>query len=687
MPVFRTLLASGVFRRLLPRCGRRGVLLALALGACLGSAAGQATDFADLSLEQLTHYDITTLGRKNATVFDTPAGSDVISGDEIHQSGATSLPEALRLAAGVQVSRIDSLNYAISVRGFDDATSSKLLLLMDGRVVYNQLLGGTDWALLDLMLDDVNRIEVQRGPAGTLWGANAVNGVINIVSKNAHSTLGAMASVIVGDELKTSVAVREGFEITPAAALRIYAKYQSQGDYGAGGDTGILDSNSRLAGTRFDWDRPGGGGLSVIAEYRELRVDSNTGLPDYFPPDYSLVVPEQRRERSGDLTAHWTQPVTDDGELSVLTSLDRGNSEQFVGDERHTTSNVDAQATLHPLKSNEVIAGATFRSTSDRVRNSPWLIYDTPAATTNFYGIFLQDEVTIVPEVFTVTAGAKIERNTFTGWETQPSIRALWHPTPNQALWAAISLAARTPSRAERGVHYFAAVIPPSADLPLPIGLVANGDPHFSSEHVVSYELGHRIKLGGGWSADTSLFYSRYRDLRGLAVVLLTPDFTAIPPSMVADLDATNSLYGYTAGGEFSLNWKPAPVFELRGSAALVRTHLYQGVFGVEADPSVAGLIGNTPPEEYKLHASWRPFEHWSMDLVGRHTGPLAEASVPSYDGLDARIGWALRPNLELELVGQDLLKPTHLEISSEFIGMSVRPIARSFFVRVTYRH
>lgn len=686
MPVFRPLHVPGVYRRSLRCRWRTGLCTGVTLLALVRPAAGQATDFADLSLEQLTHYDVTTLGRKNATVFDTPAPADVVTGDEIHDSGATSLPEALRLATGVQVSRIDSVNYAISVRGFDDATSSKLLLLMDGRVVYNQLIGGTDWGLLDLMLEDVNRIEVQRGPAGTLWGANAVNGVINIVSKNAHSTLGEMASVIVGDELRTSLAVRDGFEISPAAAMRVYAKYQSQGDYDASQGTGILDSNSRLAGTRFDWDRPGGGGLYVIAEYRELREDSNTLLASYLPPNYTLIIPEQERDRSGDLTARWSQPFTDDGELSVLASLDRGNSQQVAGDERHTTSNVDAQATFHPFKNNEIITGATLRSTSDRVRNSPWLMYDTLAATTNFYGAFFQDEVTLVPEVLSVTAGSKFERNTFTGWEIQPSVRALWHPTANQAVWAAVSKAARTPSRAERGVQYLAAVVPPSPEFPLPIGLVANGDPNFSAEHVVSYELGHRLTLGGGWSVDTSLFYSRYTDLRGLDVTLLTPNYTAIPPYAVADLDATNSLYGYTSGGEFSLDWKPAPVFELRGSVALVRTHLYQDNPGLGVDPSVAGLIGNTPPEEYKLHASWRPFEHWSVDLVGRHTGPLSEASVPAYDGLNARVGWKIRPEWEVEVVGDDLLRPTHLEISNEFIGTAVRPIARSFFVRLTYR-
>jgi len=667
------------------------ILTLLFAGTCY-SAAGQSTDFAELSLEELTHYDVTTLGRKNATVFDTPAPTDVVSGDEIHNSGATTLPEALRLSTGVQVSRVDSLNYAISIRGFDDATSSKLLVLMDGRTVYNQLDFGTNWGLMDMVMDDVNRIEVQRGPAASLWGTDAVNGVINIVSKNAHSTLGELVSIATGDQLDSAISVRDGFEITPAAAMRVYAKYQKQGDYGdyqgeAAGTSGVTGWNSRLAGTRFDWDRPGGGGLSVIAEYRELRTDSNTLLPTVIPPLYSIVVPEQERERAGDLTAHWTQPVTDDGTLSVLASFESGDLEEFLTGERHTTSNIDSQVTLHPVPHNEVIAGATFRTTSDHIHNTPYLIYDDPAETINTAGVFAQDEIAAIPEILNFTLGTKMERNSFVGWETQPSLRALWHPTRSQSIWLAVSSAARIPSRAERGVHYYAASLPPGAAYPLPVELFANGDPNFGAEHVLSYELGHRFEIGRVFSIETSLFYSRYTDLRGLRPMVSPPIFTQGPPYIVLDFDATNSLSGYTSGGEFSLHWRPQPTFDLKASVASLRTHLQEDSPGAIPDPSVFGLEGNSPHEEYKLNGTWHPAAGWTAVLLARETGALPESQVPAYTGLDARLAWTLSPNVELEVVGRDLLKREHTEIAGYFLSTVARPIARSFYFGLTYHH
>ena len=669
-----------------PRNRRRyhAALSALLAGLLLPAAA-QTPAFADLSLEQLVHYEVSTLGRKNAAVFDTPAPAYVLSADDIHRSGATTLAEALRLAPGVQVSRIDSVNYAIAVRGFNDATSSKLLVLKDGRSVYNQLSSGTNWGLLDLVLEDVSRIEVQRGPAGTLWGANAVNGVINIVTKNAHSTLGSFASVARGNELDAAVTVRHGFSVTPTTAARVYAKYQEQGDFGAPAGAEISGWNSRLVGTRFDWDRPGGGGFSASAEFRELRTDAVESLPQLLPP-YQMLVPEQRRARSAELSLRWSQPVGTDGQLSALAAVERGDNEQFQSGERHTTADLEVQLTLRPLPRHEVIAGTTVRATDDRLRNTRWLTYDDPRAATNFAGAFLQDEITLIPERLDLTVGCKFERNSYSGWETQPSLRALWHPTRSQSAWLAVSRAARTPSRSERGVHFFAGAAPPGPVYPLPVAIVASGAPDFSSEHVTSYELGHRFAAGPTFSVDTALFYSKYYDLRGLRPGFFPPDFATFPPHFNLVLDAANNLRGHTSGGEVSLHWHAHAQIELNASVASVRTSLREIGAGLLADPSVLGLTGNTPHEEYKLHATWHPNARWTVDLMARHTGRLPASGVPAYLGLDLRLGWSPRPDLEVELVGRDLGQPDHPETASSFLGTGAQPIARSVFLRFTVR-
>lgn len=400
-----------------------------------------------------------------------------------------------------------------------------------------------------------------------------------------------------------------------------------------------------------------------------------------------ITVPEQRRDRKAELSARWSQPIAGDGQLSALAALERGDTTRYAGDERHTTADFDLQVTLHPILRHEVIAGATYRSTADRIRSTPWLSYDRASATTDFYGIFLQDEISLVPDRLSLTAGAKIERNSYSGWETQPSLRALWHPAKNQAVWAAISRAARTPSRGERGVSFFAAVSPPNLLLPLPLKIEANGESSFSSEHVTSFELGHRFEAGPLFSIDTALFRSNYTDLRGLSPSFSGPDFTAAPPHLKLKFNATNSLRGHTSGGEVALRWHPTRSFQLSGSIASVRTSVLEINPGITADPSVAGLVGNTPHQEYKLHATWHLRESWTLDAVARHTDRLPAGDIPAYDGLDLRLTWLLRTQVELSLVGTDLLRAQHTEIAASFIGGDVRPIRRSGYLQLTYRH
>jgi iron complex outermembrane receptor protein len=644
------------------------------------------SDFSDLSLEELIQVEVSSLGRKTSTVFDTPAPAYIVGNDEIHRSGALDLPDVLRLVPGVQVSRSSSANYAITIRGFNDATSNKLLVLMDGRSLYNQLFSGANWTFQDLMLSDVSRVEVQRGPAGTLWGANAVNGVINLVTKNAHSTVGSLVSFAYGDQLNSATEIRQGWNITPATAARVYAKYQDQDNDGTKSGTGSKGWNSLLAGTRIDWDRPGGGGLTVIAEHRELRVNGDVTEPTVIPP-YGQTFDDPELTRGTDLSVKWTQPVFTDATLSAQASVEHGNTDQFAAGERHTTADIDTQLTLHPLARHEVITGVTYRSTTDHLRNSEWYQYGVDAATTTFVGAFVQDEIALIPERVALTVGTKIERNSYSGWETQPSIRILWHPTKQQTVWAAVSHAARTPSRSERDITLYALTYPPTPDNPLPGKLLAHGASDFSSEHVTSFEAGHRFQAGKYFSIDTSLFYSDYSDLRGLRPGYIPPDFSSFPPYYTLLFTATNNLEGHTSGGEFALRWQPLTHLKFDASVASVRTSLQQSSTSAAPDPTISGLIGNTPHEEYKFHAAWDIAPTWAVDLFARQTGRLAESGVPAYTGLDVRLSWQPRPDWEIEFVGHDLLDPYHPEISGFFVGSDVQQIARSFFFRVTYKH
>jgi len=651
----------------------------------LNPSFAQTTDYTELSLEELSAVRIFTLGRKQATLFDTPNAAAVVTGEDLHRAGALDLAEALRIVPGVQVSRIDAFNYGISIRGFNDPRSSKLLVLMDGRSLYSTTSTGAYWNYHELMLEDVDRIEVLRGPGASLWGANAVNGVVNIVTKPADATLGSLFTVARGDELETSVALREGLRLNNSTALRVYGKFQDHDSYGVTTDTASRGWSNSLIGTRLDWQRPGGGGLTVIGEARSLRVRGDTVFPSILPPYYA-VVPEVQRARGGNVSAHWVQPAFGNGEISVLGTYELFDSTKADSGENRSTYGIDFQVTLHPGSRNEIIAGATFRADVDDLTESPWVTYHEPHGRTYFTGVFVQDEITILPDRLLVTAGSKFERNSFTGWETQPSLRAILRTTKNQRSWIGISRAARTPSREEREIKVFGGVWPPQPGIPLPIAVNAVGSHTLNSEHVTAFEFGHRYEPNSHLSFDLALFYNRFTDLRATTISGMDLVFTPVP-HVEQQVLATNNLYGSARGADFSVRWQPIPSLKIEGSVAAVRTVLHEYIPGSPPDLSIEGLVGSTPKQEYKLRVSWDPRPDWSFDLIGHRFDRLPGPQLQAYTGLDARIAWHPREYLEVDLVGRELLDPSHGELSKNFIGAEVRETSRSFFLRLTYRH
>lgn len=659
------------------------LVLSFVLAALSGSA--QTTDYTELSLEELTAVRIFTLGRKQATLFDTPAAASVITNEDIHRSGALDLAEALRLVAGLQVARIDSFSYGVTARGFEDATSNKLLVLTDGRSLYSTTSTGAVWNYHELVLEDLDRIEVLRGPGASLWGANAMNGVVNIVTRPAEATLGSMLTVAHGDQLGVSVALREGFRLNSQTAVRVYAKYHDEGDYGVTHDTASGGWSNRLIGTRLDWQSKGAGRLTIIGEQRSLLIDSTTELPTLFAP-YSALLPETQRSRGGNLSAHWTQPIFENGELSALATFERVDSTQVAYGEDRDTYGLDLQLTLHPFLRHEVITGLTFRQDRDHLTDSAWFKYTPSDAKTQFTGAYLQDEISVLPDRLLLTIGSKFERNSFSGWESQPSLRAIFRTSKTQRTWMGLSRAARTPSRLEHGVDFFAYTNPPSDTFPFPATVQASGSRDFRSEHVTALEFGHRYEPTYQLSFDLSLYYNFYDDLRGTWYA--EPVFALAPvPHAVQTVYADNSIKGSTYGGEFEVRWQPGPTFKLEASVASVRMDLHQRVASPIPDPSIAGIVGATPHQEYKLRAQWDPLPHWSVDTSVRHVEALPGPQLPSYTGFDARIAWHPDTTWEVDLVGRDLLDKSHGESSKNFIGDQVRETARSVFLRVTYHH
>lgn len=669
-------------------CRNASAPLAFLLAAvhlCQG-AAPVPDDFTELTLEELSQIQVTSIARKHGSLFDTPAAAYVLTSDDIHRAGTTDLASTLRGVPGLQVGQIDSFNYAISARGLNDATSSKLLVLMDGRSLYSQTFSGAYWNYHALMFEDIDRVETIRGPGASLWGANAMNGVINIVSKSAFSTQGSLVSASRGDRLDALVALRHGWQFGAATAVRVYGRVHDEGDYGRFDREGVNGWKTRLAGTRLDWKRPGGGGLMVMTEFREQRLTSLTRVPTLLPP-FADDMPDRRFRRGGHVLGRWRQPVAGTGELTVQASYERLKAADLAFGESHHILDSDLQLSLRPFRGHDLLAGVSARRDADRLISSPRLTYSPATAATTFLGAFIQDEITVVPRRLAVTVGSKMERNTFTGWELQPGVRALWSPTSRQRIWAAVSRAARTPSRAERAITWFAAVQPPTADVPLPTAFIAQGSPTFDSEHLTAFELGHRVKVTPRLTIATDFFLNRYRDVRSLRATLIP--FKPVPsPHATFIMSASNSVEGDTLGGEIIVRWRVNPALYLEASASTLRYN-FRDLSTLSEDPlqlSVPGLVGSTPREEYKFRGNWDITDDWSLDLLARHVGALPQQGIPSYEGLDLHLSWRPRHEVEIELILRNALDPRHPEAPPLFLGGGAREIPRSFHLRVTYR-
>lgn len=658
------------------------IALILSLTTLPRPACAQTTDYTELSLEELTAVRIFTLGRKQATLFDTPNAASVATNEDLHRSGALDLAEALRLLPGMQVSRIDSFQYAVTARGFNDATSNKLLVLMDGRSLYSTTSTGANWNYHEVIMEDVDRIELLRGPGASLWGANAMNGVVNIVTRPAEATLGSMLSVARGDELDLSVALRQGVRLNDHTAVRVYAKFHDEDSYGVVSDTASGGWSNHLIGARMDWQSRNGGRLTLIGEQRSLEIHSDTEFPALVAP-YLAIRPETQRTRGGNVSAHWIQPVLGSGELSVLGTFERIDSTQAGYGEDRDTYSLDLQLTLHPAPRHEVITGLTYRQDLDHLTSSPWFEYAQPDARTLFTGAYVQDEISILPDRLLVTLGSKFERNSFSGWETQPSLRAILRTSKTNRTWIGISKAARTPSRIESGIDYFAYVFPPDAMSPLPVEVRAIGSADFDSEHVTAFEFGHRYEPNHRLSFDLSLFYNCYEDLRGTSAGGFALDLDPVP-HVDQFIIANNGLRGTTHGGEFSARWQVTPAIRLEGSVSAVRMALREYHPGIIADPSIAGLTGATPHQEYKMRLQWDLRADWSFDAALRYVDALPGPQLPAYTGFDARVAWRPNAACEIDLIGRDLLDPSHGESSKLFIGNQVREISRSMYLRAT---
>ena len=665
-------------RRLLP------VLLAAVL-ACPARGA-DADRLGDLSVEQLLDLKVTSVARREEKLSQSPAAVFVITQEDIRRSGATTIPEMLRLAPGLDVARVDAHAWAIGSRGFNDVFSNKLLVLIDGRSVYTPLFSGVYWDVQDVMLEDLDRIEVIRGPGAALWGANAVNGVINIITKRAAETQGVLMTAGGGTEERAFTSFRFGGMLGTEAHYRVFGKVFGRDDSAILGGTAAHDAwGMAHAGFRVDWT-PGAEVFTLQGDLyrgfedeieRRLRSRSPFAMYDEFAT---------ARLAGGNALARWTHDTAGGGQVTVQSYYDRTERVSPNFSEQRDTFDVDVQHRFAWGGRQTIVWGGGYRLGTNRAGNSTDVALHPEARTTHLFNAFAQDQISLVKERLALTLGTKIEHNDFTGFEFQPSARLLWTPTAKQSVWASVSRAVRTPSQAEDDIELRQQpVLPPNALYPTSPAVLTDirGNRNFNSEELMAYELGYRVEPCARLSLDAALFYNHYRELRTLDLGNPSIDLTNNPARI--NVVAGNRLDGETYGGEISATWQTADWWKLRADYSLLfaKTHLQEGSADTRSERSAEG---SSPRNQASLRSAMDLGRGVELDAALRYVDALPALRVPGYAAFDLRLGWRISDSVEVSVAGRNLFDRRHLEFTPTTIATESTEVERGVFGNITIR-
>lgn len=626
--------------------------LGVALGAFAFASAAYAQEanapanetqpaaLGDLSLEELTNVQVTSVSRSAEPVGEAPAAIYVITSDDMVRAGIRSIPGALRLAPNLQVARIDAASYAITARGFNQSsgTANKLLVLMDGRVVYTPLFSGVFWDEQNTIIEDLDRIEVVSGPGGVLWGSNAVNGVINIVSRDAHETQGWLATGGASDS-SNALALRYGGRFGESGAFRVY---------GLGLRRAVGDPNewtNAQGGFRADWGN--------AADAFTLQGDVYGGEQDRLAGQIADTT-----IGGGNVLARWTKRFDDDSSLQVQGYVDRTQRQIASGIEADVNAAaLDVQYDLAALGRNDIVVGGGARATRDSFTPGPGTAFlDPDARTLQTYNVYVQDTLSITRDVDLI-AGLKLEHNSYTGLEYMPSVRLAWRANADTLLWLAVSRAVRTPSRFD-------------TDL-INTGIL-NGGPDFVSETVLAYELGYRAQPSDRFWISASTYYNVYDDLRSVEAT----------SAFVFPLEVRNGMHGETYGLEVWGAYALTDWWRINGGFSLLHKDLSldagsTDVFGVD-------FAGNDPAAQATLRSLIDINARTHFDLALRAVSELPNPRVDGYVAMDLRLGYQVTDHLELSVAGYNLLDDEHVEFVNP--SLPARSTSRSFFFSARWR-
>jgi iron complex outermembrane recepter protein len=666
------------------RAGR--MLLAGTLAVCPlanASAAGPQSvpDVTSMSLEDLMNMQVTSVSKRPEKVADAAAAVFVITPEDIRRSGATSIPDALRMVPGLEVAQIDQNKWAIGSRGFNGRFDNKLLVLIDGRSVYTPLFSGVYWNVQDVVLEDVDRIEVIRGPGATLWGANAVDGVINIITKSAKATQGGLVSAGAGSQEATAETVRYGAKVKDSTYYRVYGKYYDwYPSIDTAGATASDGWHALRGGFRVDSNATTRDSITVQGDIYHDNFGETVTVPSLTPPTFSSTYPNSGFETGGDLLGRWNHSFSSRSSTSLQMYYDRTNiADPSVFADHESVYDIDFQHDIHLGESQELVWGLGYRSIQDTNSSSFTVSLQPDHSSLNQYSAFVQDEVSLLSNRMHITLGSKFEHNPFTGFEFEPNVRVSGTVTKNQSVWAAVSRAVRTPALTEEGLRLTEAVIPPGTppfNSPLPVIAAVFGNPQFRSEDLMAYELGYRVQATSSFSADIAAFYNNYSNLRIAQPGTPFVEGSPIPTDLVVPFVASNNMSGGTYGIEPYAEWRVLPKWRLLGAY----TYLQMNIHKDQVISTPDDTDGRSPKHQFYFRSSLDLPKHLEQDLMLRYVDKLPGLNIPSYYSLDLHIGWKPVSQVQLSFGAQDLLNSQHLEFIPEFLNTLPTQVRRTFY-------
>lgn len=655
-----------------------------------GNAEGKERDrqneenLVELSLEELMDITVTSVSKKEQKISQAAAAIFVITQEDIRRSGVTTIPEALRMAPGVEVAQVDANKWAITIRGFNNLFASKLLVMIDGRAVYSPLFSGVYWDVQDTVLEDIDRIEVIRGPGGTLWGANAVNGVINIITKNSKDTQGGMVTAGGGTLENGFGSFRYGGKLGKGnkAHYRVFAKYFSRDSFDeAAGAAGADEWEAARGGFRVDLKPSEINSWTIQGDYYDGESGQRVSEVTSLTAPFLTTTDDDVQVKGANLLARWKHSVSKQSSTTLQVYYDRAERNAKPLKQTIDTFDMDFQHQFGLGERHDIVWGIGQRVVYDELDNTLAFSFTPENRLSHTTSVFIQDDITLIENLLRLTLGSKFEWNSYTEFEYQPNARILWTPRPNHSVWAAVSRAVRTPARTDDSFRLnFLAT--PGGGLNNLFSIIGNNN--IKSEDLVAYELGYRLQPTEKIFLDVATYFHSYTDLVSQEPLAPFTETTPSPTHLVFASQLQNKLKGEAYGVEVAGKWKVYDWWELSSAFNWFQFDLRRSP--TSADTTARVSDGNSPKYQFNIRSHLKLPYHFELDTALFVIDELDSLKIPSYHRLDVRLGWLPTETIEMSLVLQNLTDPRHKEFGGNEGGSTRNEVPRSLYGKVVWK-